>query len=190
MVPMLLLLLAVAATNEPMDESAAIATITRAITQASGATDSTRLEVVRGLHRELFGTEVSVNAAAVGALGEKRVVHPAWLVWGLGDDRLDCGDAQAEADYRQLGFVFSGEQENDGAVRMLGGQQEVVFQKTYGDLYTSYVVLFPAKDVARLKPGATIGFTFRVSALRIYPGSGIEVRGVATGMSRGTRKSR
>jgi hypothetical protein len=65
----------------------------------------------------------------------------------------------------------------------------VVFQKEYGDLYISYVVLFSPKDIAKLKTGAKLNFTFRLSAIRAFS-AGVEMRGVVASMKSDVKKSK
>ena len=185
----LLLLLAATFPQQPLDESAAIATVRQAAAKASGASESAQMDIIRKLRAELFGAEVSVNSAVIGGFGNKKVVHPNWLVWGMNDLLMDVKDSETESDYRRLGFVFSGERTDDGAARMLSNQQEVVFEKNDKDLYVSYVVLFSTKDIATLTKGGKVTFTFRVSALRVFS-VGFEMRGVATAIRPEAKKTK
>jgi hypothetical protein len=185
----LLLLIATTLPQQPTDESAAVAAIKQALTKATGANEATQKGILNKLRQDIFGMEVSVNSAAIAAFGDTKITHPAWLAWGLNDLRTEVNDSNVESDYQKLGFAFTGEQTEGGALRMLKNQREVVFQKEYGDLYVSYVVLFSTKDIAKLKSGAKLTFTFRLSAIRASS-AGIEMRGVVASIKSDVKKSK
>lgn len=185
----LLLLIAAISPQEPMDESAAIAAVKQAITKANGASESAQMELLRKLRQDLFGAEVSVQSAVIAGTGSKKIAHLNWLVWGMNDLRTEINESSVESDFQKLGFAFSGVTTDDGAMRVLKNQQEVVCEKTYDGMYVSYVVLFTTKDIAHLKSGGKVNFTFRVSAIRMFK-EGVEMRGVVAAVAPGGKKSK